>query len=58
MANSQTFKPGDLVMLRSGSPTMTVTWVNDTDVGVVYWNDRSNAIEVNSFVAAAVESSS
>ena len=55
MANEQEFEPGDLVDLRSGGPTMTVIWVNDTDVGVVYWNRVTNAFEAESFGKAALE---
>lgn len=40
MAN-ETFQPGDIVQLKSGSPKMTVLWSNDGKT-YCFWFDEHN----------------
>jgi uncharacterized protein YodC (DUF2158 family) len=37
---TEEFKPGDVVMLKSGGPEMTVTGVKDGKVGAVWYRGR------------------
>ncbi len=45
------FKIGDVVFLNSGSPQMTVNFINDgkTFVNVTYWNTVTNVFEQATF---------
>ncbi|MEC5146318.1 DUF2158 domain-containing protein [Chitinophaga sp. 212800010-3] len=42
---AETFNPGDLVILKSGGPVMTVLSVNNTDNGTIvsYWFNSSTS---------------
>lgn len=43
------FSQGDVVMLRSGSPAMTVSSVTDNAVAVVWYNPVKGGIERETF---------
>ena len=49
----ENFQPGDIVVLRSGSPTMTVKEITDNNVTVTWWQDGK--IQEATLPAAALE---
>ena len=50
------FKPGDVVFLNSGSPQMTVKFIDSekTFVNVTYWNTAINVFEEATFSTAMI----
>ncbi|MGE7205314.1 DUF2158 domain-containing protein [Sphingomonas sp. NPDC019816] len=49
MTEAVTFKPGDLVSLRSGSPIMTVSSISAEGVVCEWWNDSECKFEWREF---------
>ena len=56
--NAETFKPGDIVMLKSGGPHMTVSWCQE-EFGSVRafceWFDDKHALKSGKFAPASLE---
>lgn len=50
----ETFKPGDVVQLKSGGPAMTVEVVGEDGMIACSWMDRTK-LERRSFVSAVLE---
>lgn len=47
--NENKFKNGDVVVLPSGSPALTVTDVSDNLVGVIWYHEPSNEFCTDQF---------
>ncbi len=53
---TEEFKPGDVVMLRSGSPRLTVYSVTADSVRAVFWGKREPvAVTIAAFALKRVE---
>jgi uncharacterized protein YodC (DUF2158 family) len=55
-SQSETIQPGDVVRLRSGSPPMTVTAIDDGLVRVAWWRDGMCRDELHAASVARVDS--
>jgi uncharacterized protein YodC (DUF2158 family) len=55
MANAE-FKPGDLVVLKSGGPRMTIEFVNSSDpkIGCVWFSESTNQFYNKAFYRDAI----
>ena len=51
----QTFQPGDIVVLKSGSPKMTVEYSNDDDTKCWYINTQTKEIEFKEIPTAVLK---
>jgi uncharacterized protein YodC (DUF2158 family) len=57
--NSYNLQPGDVVRLKSGGPSMTISAVGGNEVELVYWNEATSEFltweEINMVVLEKVE---
>jgi hypothetical protein len=51
MMSTQNFKVGDVVILKSGSPEMTVTDIEENVISVIYWVPADNEFKTYNFLA-------
>lgn len=54
MANN-CFKDGDIVIIKSGSPKMTVIYSDDDDTSVVYYDYESKKVNATKIATIALE---
>jgi hypothetical protein len=50
MMSTQNFKVGDVVILKSGSPEMTVTDIEENVISVIYWVPADNEFKTYNFL--------
>jgi len=50
---SDALKPGDIVILKSGSAPMTMSWLNREDCGVI-WEDKDGVHHTATYQVAAL----
>lgn len=51
MMSTQNFKVGDVVILKSGSPEMTVTDIEENVISVIYWVPADNEFKTYNFLS-------